>query len=260
MTASLDGRPVTAVLFDYGGTLAGFTRPDAALLRAYESISARLVAGGHAAPTARVLLRDVHDRVDAELLSHRRSGNLEEIDLVAVARDAYAAAGIKLDDDTLDDVLRVEQEAWWEGVHAEPTAAATLDALRAAGVKVGVCSNAPYRARSLHEQLAHIGLRDHLDSATFSAEVGWCKPDSRIFETALRSLRADASDAVMVGDSEHDDVAGAHGVGMRAVLYRPLAVDAGDQPDSAAEHVIKRLSELPGLLGLVPRAYTGRRD
>jgi putative hydrolase of the HAD superfamily len=260
MTASLKGRPVTAVLFDYGGTLAFFRRPDAALLTAYESISSRLLADGHAAPTARELLRDVHDRVEAEFLRHRQSGSLEEIDLVAAARRAYAAAGFTLSDDVLDDVLRIEQEAWWAGVQANPDAVATLDALRSAGVKVGVCSNAPYRARSLHEQLAHVGLRDHLDSATFSAEVGWCKPDARMFIAALRSLRADASEAVMVGDSEHDDIAGAHGAGMRAVLYRPPEAYSREVPDSAADFVIQRLSELPGLLGLVPAAYTGRRD
>lgn len=260
MTATLNGRPVAAVLFDYGGTLAFFKRPDAALLTAYDTISSRLLADGHPAPTARELLRDVHDRVEAEFLRHRQSGSLEEIDLVAAARRAYAAAGVMLSDDVLDDVLRIEQEAWWAGVQANPDAVATLDALRSAGVKVGVCSNAPYRARSLHEQLAHVGLHDHLDSANFSAEVGWCKPDARMFIAALQSLRAGASEAVMVGDSEHDDIAGAHGAGMRAVLYRAPEADGEEVADSAADYVIQRLSELPGLLGLVPAAYTGRRD
>ena len=120
MTASLIGRPVTAVLFDYGGTLAFFRRPDAALLAAYESISSRLLADGQAAPTARELLRDVHDRVEAEFLRHRQSGSLEEIDLVAAARRAYAAAGVTLSDDVLDDVLRIEQEAWWAGGAGQP--------------------------------------------------------------------------------------------------------------------------------------------
>ena len=260
MTASLARRPITAVLFDYGGTLAFFRRPDAALLKAYESISSRLLAGGYVAPTARELLRDVHDRVETEFLLHRQSGSLEEIDLVAAARRAYAAAGVALSDDVLDDVLRVEQEAWWEGVRVNPDAVPTLDALRSAGVKVGVCSNAPYRARSLHEQLVHVGLRDHLDSARFSAEVGWCKPDARMFGAALRSLHASAGEAVMVGDSEHDDIAGAHGAGMLAVLYRAEAADRAELPNSAAEYVIHRLSDLPGLLSLVPAAYTGRRD
>src|ERR1700730_11265154 len=162
MTATLQGRPVRAVLLDYGGTLAFFKRPDAALIGAYERISSRLLAGGHAAPTAQELLRDVHDRVEAEFLRHRQTGTLEEIDLVAVARDAYAAAGLTLTDDVLDDVLRIEQEAWWEGVQVNPDAATTLDVLRSAGVKVGACSNAPYRARSLHDQLGHVGLREHL--------------------------------------------------------------------------------------------------
>ena len=52
-------------------------------------------------------------------------------------------------------------------------------------------------------------------------------PHPSIFESALRLMNAPAADSVMVGDSVGQDIAGARGIGMRAVLVRR---GADDQP------------------------------
>lgn len=241
--------PVAGALFDYGETLAGFERPDAALAEAYERIREQLQQQGLQPPLAETLLHDVHDRVEEEFDRHCRSGNLEEINLVDVARRAYADLGLRLTAAELDTYLRMEQEAWWTGVHIRPDAISTLEALRAAGIRVGLCSNAPYRVRSMHDQLAHFGLRQHLDAVTFSGEVGWRKPHERIFRAALSALGTSSGETVMVGDSERDDIAGAHAVGMRAVLYRP---DTAACDTTEADAVISRLSDVVELLNVVP--------
>lgn len=211
---------VSAVLFDYGGTLVTFERPDAALEAAYERIEELLWSQGWTPPGATVLLREVHDRVEDAFAAHQRSGALEEINLVAVARQAYADLGLALDAGTLDETLRIEQEAWWEGVMVDPEAVPTIDGLRARGMHVGLCSNAPYRIPSMYAQLRHLGLADHLDSVTFSGQVGWRKPSPRIMAAAAAAAGAPPSEIVMVGDSVSDDVAGARAAGMRAVLLQ----------------------------------------
>lgn len=212
--------PVSAVLFDYGETLVTFRRPDAALEAAYERIEAYLRTQGLKPPAAAVLLSDVHDRVEDAFLAHQRAGALEEINLVAVALQAYADLGLALDEATLDETLRIEQEAWWEGVTVDPEAVPTLDGLRARGLRVGLCSNAPYRIPSMHAQLRHLGLAEHLDSVTFSGQIGWRKPSPRIMEAAAAAVGSPPREIVMVGDSVADDVAGARAAGMRAVLLR----------------------------------------
>jgi putative hydrolase of the HAD superfamily len=80
---------------------------------------------------------------------------------------------------------------------------------------------------------------------TFSGEVGWRKPHERIFNAALQALGATATETVMVGDSEHDDIGGAHTAGMRAVLY---AVDAAGDVTTSADAVIGRLYDIVDLL------------
>jgi HAD superfamily hydrolase (TIGR01662 family) len=236
-------RRIEGVLFDYGETLVEFSRPDEALAGAEQRILAAVAASGRPAPSP-ATLRAVFDRVDREVIEHQRSGALEEMDLSASALRAYGDAGLSLDDALLDEVLRIEQEAWWLGAHLDPEAIPLLESLRGAGIRVGLCSNAPYRVRSLHAQLAFLGLDGHLDSVTFSAEVGWRKPSPRIFEATLRALGTSAARTVMVGDSEAADIAGAHATGMRAVLVSR----SGDGGPSAADAVIAALRDLPGAL------------
>ena len=119
----------------------------------------------------------------------------------------------------LDDVLRIEQEAWWHGAHVDPGRVPLLDALRQHGIRVGLCSNAPYRTPfAARAARATSGWTTHLDAVTFSAEVGWRKPSPRMFAAALRALGTRADRTVMVGDSEVADIAGAHAAGMRTVL------------------------------------------
>jgi putative hydrolase of the HAD superfamily len=240
------GTPVRAVLFDYGLTLITFSRPVDALRVAYERIAAMLPGEWD----AEHLLDLVHDRVDARVAAHESAGELHELDIHAAHREAYAELGADLDDATLDRAMQIEQEAWWEGVHLAPDVAGTLAALRRDGLRVGVCSNAPYRPGSMRDQLVHVGLLPLIDSATFSGEVGWRKPSPRIFAAALDALGADAATTVMVGDRVREDVEGAHAAGMRAVRLREHHDDpAAGGVDEPADALLDRLADLPSLLG-----------
>src|SRR5437762_3096594 len=90
-------------------------------------------------------------------------------------------------------------------------------------------------------------LRPLFGTIVDSAEVGWTKPDPRIFAHALRTLGVEASEATFVGDSLARDMSGARGIGMAHIW---LAADAA--PDSRAccpgDPVIRSLGDLRGLL------------
>jgi len=239
-------RGVEALLFDYGLTLVTFTRPAAALLRAHEEVAARLEAAGLGpVPSGRILLREVHDRAEQAVAAHETAGHLWEIDLAAEERRAYAALGIHPPEPLLDEITAVVQRAWWEGVTVVPAAVETLTALGRHGLRLGLCSNAPYRSLSLHGQLAHLGLDRLFDSVTFSSEVGWRKPAPQIFDAALRSLDADASRTAMVGDRRREDIAGARAMGMATIRVREHRDDPGPGDEDV---VIDRLSDLVELL------------
>lgn len=246
---TLPGGPVRAALFDYGLTLVDFARPVEAIANAQVAVAALIEAAGHRPPAAGELRLAVHDRVEAEVAAHEGAGGLEEIDVAALERRAFADLGLQLDEQLLDACSRLVQEAWFAGVRPYPETAAVLAALRRGGLRLGVCSNAPYRPTSMHEQLRHVGIAALLDAAVFSSEVGWRKPSPRIFTAALDAVGAGAGETVFIGDRLREDVAGAHAAGMRTVLVaRGAGVSQPRVGDGRPDALITSLAELPALL------------
>lgn len=244
----MHGPPIDAVLFDYGMTLVTFARPAGALEQAYVDIAARLSRryGARRVPPAEVLLTTVHDGVEAAVARHEQSGALREIRLRRVYAEAYRSLGLRIRGALLDEVQIIEQRAWWGGMRVPAVTLATLGALRWRGVRVGICSNAPYHLTGLQEQLEHLGLRALVDSTTFSGEVGWRKPSPRIFKRALRDLGAQPATTLMVGDRTLEDVEGAHDAGLRAARLRAFVDDAA--PEERADVVLDTLDEVVALV------------
>ncbi len=116
-----------------------------------------------------------------------------------------------------------------------------LELVRACGLRIGLVSNGQ---RDLEEFVAHHRLQ--VDVAVGSLAHGRIKPHPSIFERALDALGVAPPEAVMVGDSLEDDIAGARALGMRAVLVDRDGVHAGE-PER-----IDTLLALPAALGLPP--------
>lgn len=121
----------------------------------------------------------------------------------------------------------------------EEGTAAALEALGAAGYRLGVVSNADGRIESLLEA---VGLRRHFEFVIDSEVVGVEKPDRRIFDEAVRRLGVEADACLYVGDLYTVDYLGATAAGLRAVLVDPL----GLYPDRAP--TIEALGRLPEFL------------
>lgn len=94
--------------------------------------------------------------------------------------------------------------------------------------------------------LEHHELIQFFEVFAFSDEVGRSKPHRAIFAHALDGLGADFKDAVHIGDREHNDIQGAHALGMRAILF--TATRDADAPNTTADAVCSSYAELPGIL------------
>jgi putative hydrolase of the HAD superfamily len=94
-------------------------------------------------------------------------------------------------------------------------AAPALGELRAEGLRLVCVSNWDV---SLPDVLARCGLGGLLDLVVTSAAVGARKPDPRIFEVALERAGCRAQEAIHVGDTPDEDLAGARAAGIRALL------------------------------------------
>jgi putative hydrolase of the HAD superfamily len=95
-----------------------------------------------------------------------------------------------------------------------------LDRLRGAGIRTALVSDA---GADDVESWQRSPLRERLDAAVFSYQLGVRKPDPRIYERALDSIDTRSSDAIFVGDGGSDEHRGARAVGMKTVLVTRLA-------------------------------------
>jgi putative hydrolase of the HAD superfamily len=98
---------------------------------------------------------------------------------------------------------------------AYPDAAPALAALAGRGMRLVCVSNWDI---SLPDVLARCGLADAFDGVVTSAGSGARKPDPAIFAAALDLAGCSADEALHVGDTLEEDVAGAGAAGISALL------------------------------------------
>jgi HAD superfamily hydrolase (TIGR01549 family) len=104
-------------------------------------------------------------------------------------------------------------------------------------------------ARTGREIVTDTGVADRFEHVVISAEVDVRKPNPKIFAHLLERIRLSPEEVLFVGDTAHEDVAGARAAGLPVVW---LSENKGEfPPDVAApDYTIRNLTELPRLLGL----------
>ncbi|HEY8762823.1 MAG TPA: HAD family hydrolase [Solirubrobacteraceae bacterium] len=111
-----------------------------------------------------------------------------------------------------------------------------LAAARSTGRRLIVVSNWDV---SLHEVLERLGVGTLVDGILTSAEFGERKPSPSIFRRAVEMAGVRAAEAMHVGDSLEEDVAGARAAGIEAVLLARAGA-----PTASGVRVISSLQEL----------------
>lgn len=103
--------------------------------------------------------------------------------------------------------------------------------------------------RILRQILTQHELIAYFTHLTFSDEIGVSKPHPLAFHSTLQALHVQPQEAVHVGDLLKTDIAGAKGVGMRAVQYIGIAHDThSPQPPVTPDAIIAHHAEFRPLL------------
>jgi putative hydrolase of the HAD superfamily len=239
---------VRAVLFDFGHTLVDFARTEDALRDAYKIVRDRLAnwVEDRAPPEVDELVERIAGAVDEMVGRSYMERRLEELDQIALFEEAFAGLGYELPRELLREVAEIDHDSFSRSLTAPEETIDTLQRLRGMGLRLGVVSNLSLFPHLIRADIEALGIAQHLDSMTFSSEVGVRKPDPRIFNAALRATGADPGHTVFVGDRLNDDVVGAHGLGMRAILTRQFRQEEPGEvrPDA----VVERIEEIPGVI------------
>jgi putative hydrolase of the HAD superfamily len=163
-------------------------------------------------------------------------------------RRVFLAFDIALSDPDVDAVASAYRSGYMAARRALDGAADLLIALRP-HARIGIVTNNLLEEQ--RDKLDYCGLAAFVDTLIASEDVGVSKPDRGIFDIALDRLGVAAADAVMVGDSWANDVAGAVQAGIRAIWFNPDGKPAPADPPGVREiHALSPPDEIvPLILG-----------
>ncbi|GAB4007976.1 HAD family hydrolase [Nocardioides ultimimeridianus] len=231
------GTGVSAVIFDWGGTLTRWHDVD---FHAESLALAAAVAaehGGDPGTHARAL-HEAGSVIWGRSRDHQQS---------ATIADLFTEAGLPHD----PELLGAYYDFWVPHTETDPEVRPMWEALRAEGIKVGVLSNTIW-PRAWHQGFFdRDGVADLIDGDVYTSEIPWTKPSPRAFGAAMDAVGvSDAASCVYVGDRLYDDVWGAQQAGMRAI-HIPHSLIPAEQvghSEGTPDAVAHSLAEIPALI------------
>jgi len=164
--------------------------------------------------------------------------------------DLVVPAGFGADEEFIAR-LRRETLAHWPAVLEEcvlvyPGIGVVLEELRAAGLKLGICTAS--RGESFRP-LEQAGLLDHFEVVVTARDVTRRKPDPEGILLCMERLGVAPAETVYVGDTVAD-IRASHAAGLYAI---GVLTGAGDSPllsGAGAHRILPDLDQLPALLGI----------
>lgn len=233
-----------AILFDLDDTLIrAYAQPEEAWRRLLHVFSAHL---------------DIHD--DARALETVRAAIMEESrafwnDQAAAAkwrlnipeaRRISVREGLKRlgrnDDALADRIADAFTEMRRQEYRLYPDAHATVDALRARGVKLALVTNGASEMQ--RPKIERFDLAHRFDHIQIEGEFGQGKPEPEVYRHALERLGCDACDAWMVGDNYEWEVVAPQKLGMCGIWYDPFGAGVPAHATAQPTRIITRLAEL----------------
>lgn len=228
--------PLRAILFDLDNTLFHWDPCDQ---RGREAAHAALAA--ERAMTFETFMA-MHQEVRAALrgrLAGQGANHNRILLFKAIAEDALGRSCPRL-------VITMYQRYWqafFAAMKPHPDAHRVLSQLKQR-YKLAMVSN--HVAQPQLDKVVRLGFEAYFDAIVISEDVGFEKPDPRIFHAALARIGAQASEAVMIGDHTRGDIEGAHAAGLRTIYMSELA--RGEPAPACADHVVTRLAQVLDLL------------
>lgn len=232
---------IEAVLFDLGGTLIDYPLPSTAVMvgRCVQGIYRFMVGPEDRLPPPAASVPGPE-----EARAHRRAvrpdSPLAHRLTMALRRVVRGVSGR-----TLPRLGEACARPLVAGGRLFDDALPAVRALADRGYRLGCVSNTPWGTPEYlwAGQLRRFALAPLFEVSLFSSDVGFRKPDRRIFQAALDGLGVPPARSLFVGDDAEADIVGARSLGLRtAHIVRPGRERSG--PDPGPDLRIATLAEL----------------
>lgn len=132
------------------------------------------------------------------------------------------------------------------GMEPLPDAIETVRWLRASGRRLALLTNGAAMAQ--RRKITRFEIADLFDAIFVEGELGFGKPDERVYRRALSALEVKPADAWMVGDNLEWDVAAPQKLGMTGVWIDARGRGIPDQSTVKPDYIVRSLADLRSLI------------
>ncbi|HXC57155.1 MAG TPA: HAD family hydrolase [Rhizomicrobium sp.] len=164
-------------------------------------------------------------------------------EIVKAGFAALAAAGHAVPPDDIQRRLADRFTAYRdEQMHVFPDAHATLDALRARGVRLALITNGDGAGQ--RAKIVRFALTERFDHIQIEGEHGFGKPELCSYTHALQTLGVAAREAWIVGDNLEWEVIAPQKLGLFAIWYDPHGAGLPEGHAARPDRIVRTLGAL----------------
>jgi putative hydrolase of the HAD superfamily len=158
-----------------------------------------------------------------------------------VVRHAFEGAGLTNVEiaNSIGEYYRAQRR---ELIMPYPGAIETVAAFQKRGVQLALLTNG--EAENQRGSVEKLQLESYFDCIVIEGEMGFCKPDERVFRIALEATGSTPETAWMVGDSLSADIAPAVELGLHAVWVDEAGNGLPDDAPTRPDRIVRLISEL----------------
>ncbi len=120
-----------------------------------------------------------------------------------------------------------------------------LKLLKKRGYKIGILSNSSEISYNI---IDNFKLHSYVDNIVLSCEVGYLKPDPRIFQQILQNLNLSENEVIIIGDKITTDVLGAKIMGIDIIYFNKNEKENNLNPNLSFAAITNKLTEIINIL------------
>lgn len=240
---------VEAVIFDFIGTLAN--------VRDYDLEGSKTELFKAVAEVGYDV--DYRGFLEAYTQAHEKYKNIRYNELVEVTNAVWISEALnnlgfttRPEDAPIKTAVNMFFEEYVKSLELRPCARNLLKALTTK-YRLGLISNFTY-APVIYAGLRELDISQFFHAILVSEAAGWRKPNTKIFEEALKRLKATAEKTVYIGDSPLEDIKGAKTLRMKTVFVPSQfysmenLYESRQKPDLIVKDICELFSEFPRFL------------
>lgn len=239
---------ITAILFDMGNTLIDFHRgptdADKYDVGLHEMVP--VLSKYNKKITFKVLKNEFLPILEEIFV--RRLSLEHEIPINEYLDPFLSKYNIKLRDNQKITLLERFYAGYTEYVWVDARISETFQHIRRNGIKIAVISNAWLPKEVYIRIFKKLEIHQWINRYYFSYTVGASKPNLKIFQYALSTLRIQPATTLMVGDNIDKDLEPAKKLGLTTIWFNPKGNPMPEGKQSIVDHTITEINEILSFL------------